>query len=197
MSADAECRLPVILDPGDLVEWLCDNEPRAGWSAEDIYQAAVQVGRNAAPALLLNMHHEGILLPPHCVALVAGVWTMCEFPTAYLDADEWSELFRMAGYTRIGYDEGLARRWPRRRKPVTLYRGAHHGRERGWSWTTSLDTARWFAARDLGHGTGTVWTTTVAPDLLLARIDARGEGEFVVDPETLGPVVEVGEEKTK
>lgn len=178
-------KLPIITDPTEAAEWLIDNEPSRGWSVGQMDTAMTRVGRNAAPALFVTLHHEGALTRDHYIALVTEVWMMCEFPTHQLDPDEWRVLFSWAGYTRHQRNDTHGRRWPRRRKPVTLYRGAHADRRMGWSWASNRESAQWFADRDLGRGPGRVWTVTVPPHLLLAQIDARGEHEYVVDPDTL------------
>lgn len=174
--------LPVILDPFELAEWMLDNEPSGGWTVDQVLEACSQVGRNAAPGLFATLHHEGALLPAHHVALVAEVWSMAEYPLALLDADEWGYLFDLAGHTRLLDDgSGFARRWPRPRKPRTLYRGASEDARLGWSWTDSPEVARWFANRPIWPTPGKVWTVTAPPSLLLARIDDRKESEFVLD----------------
>ncbi len=69
--------------------------------------------------------------------------------------------------------------------PVTLYRGvAGYGRLRrldGFSWTTEVDAACWFALRfSLPHPA--VWTATVPPEDIYCRVDDRGEGEYLAQP---------------
>lgn len=87
---------------------------------------------------------------------------------------------------------GLGRRWPRPRKPVRLYRGADETNRLGWSWTTDLDIARWFAGRPIWPSPGQVWTVTVQRSALLARIDGRSESEYVLDGRDLDPEAVVG-----
>ncbi len=104
---------------------------------------------------------------------------MCEFPAAYFDPPAmWVDLFDEAGYTVDGQSA------PRPTQPVTLYRGCHHDRRFGMSWTADLERARWFADRDLGLGPGLVYVTTADPKSLLAFIGDghRRESEYVVDP---------------
>jgi MFS superfamily sulfate permease-like transporter len=57
--------------------------------------------------------------------------------------------------------------WPKLPEaPVTLYRGCAPERRFGMSWTTDLDRARWFAERDLSHGTGNVYVYQASPALV-------------------------------
>lgn len=179
--------LPSIFDPGGLAEWMLDNEPPGGWTAEEIRTACIQVGRNAAPALLVSLHHGWALTRAAYVALVAEIWSMAEYPLCQIDPDEWAQLFTLAGYTRTLDGSGLARRWPRPRKPRTLYRGASEAARLGWSWTDSPAVARWFAERPIWPEPGRVWVVTVDPSALLARIDGRRESEYVIDARRLDP----------
>ena len=59
------------------------------------------------------------------------------------------------------------------------------------SWTTDLDRARWFAERDLSHGTGNVYVYQADSAALLAFIGewGRHEAEYVVDPYFLSDAV--------
>lgn len=179
-------RLPVITDSAELVHWMAENEPDDGWQVDDLETACSRVGRNAGPALLIDLHREGVLTRALYVAMVGHVWSMAEWPLRQLEGHEWLELFHVAGYTRA-MEDGPGRRWPRPRKPRTLYRGADEANRLGWSWTDNLETARWFANREVWKSPGQVWTLTVDPRWLLARIDTRKESEYVIDGGGLDP----------
>jgi hypothetical protein len=67
--------------------------------------------------------------------------------------------------------------------PFTIYRGvAGNGqarRVRGFSWTISLQRAKWYATR-LGLPNPAVYQTVVKADAILAYVTARGEDEMIV-----------------
>jgi hypothetical protein len=90
------------------------------------------------------------------------------------------EWFDRCGYLVNGHPA------PRPVEPVTLYRGATPARARGMSWTDDRDRAEWFARRF--DDSARVWTATLKPHDLLARIHApdggRGEHEYVVRADT-------------
>lgn len=179
-------RIPAITTPAPLVHWMTENEPDDGWQVDDIEEACCLVGRNAAPGLLMDLHYEDMLTPAHYIAMVGHVWAMAEWPLRQLEGYEWLELFRCAGYTRA-MEDGPGRRWPRPRKPRTLYRGADEANRLGWSWTDKIETARWFANRPQWKTPGRVWTITVDPRWLLARIDTRKESEYVIEVDEFTP----------
>jgi hypothetical protein len=147
--------------------------------AEMFTQACLALGRNEGPALLFDLYHGGGLDIGECPSVVADVWSMAEFPESHFDLPEtWRDLFEIAGYTHDGQPA------PRPSAPITVYRGCHHERRFGMSWTPDLERAQWFADRDLGHGTGHVYVHRAVPRELLAFIDAsnRHEAEYVLDP---------------
>jgi hypothetical protein len=76
--------------------------------------------------------------------------------------------------------------------PFTIYRGvAGHGksrRERGLSWTASLERARWFAQRMAFLGDPAVYAVTISREHVLAYSDGRNEQEFIILlPESVEP----------
>jgi hypothetical protein len=68
---------------------------------------------------------------------------------------------------------------------VKVYRGVagsgRRRRERGLSWTDSLDVACWFAQRGR-YADPAVLMATVEPDEILACVNDRREREFIVQP---------------
>jgi hypothetical protein len=147
--------------------------------ADMFNRALAAVGRDNGPELLFQLHHAGALDIGYYPSVVADAWSMAEFPETHFDMPEtWRDLFEQAGYTHDGQPA------KRPTRPVTVYRGCHHDRRFGMSWTADLDRAQWFADRDLGHGTGQVYVFDAPPAALLAFIDASGrhEREYVLDP---------------
>ena len=155
-------------------------------TAEQFEKARHDLGRNEGPALLFDLWYTGSIDLHESPGVVAAVWTMAEFPASAFDPPTmWVDLFDEAGFTR----DGLPAQRPD--KPVTVYRGCHHDRRFGMSWTTDLDRARWFAAR--GPKTGNVYTVDAQPQWLLAYIHewGRREAEYVIDPQYLSDDVVV------
>ena len=68
--------------------------------------------------------------------------------------------------------------------PHTIYRGvAGRGRARrlrGWSWTASVEIARWFAGRNAELPAPAVFRVTVPTRAVLAYDNSRDEQEFLV-----------------
>ena len=102
---------------------------------------------------------------------------MAEWPANNLPAGQWVDLFEEAGFTRDGKPV------PRPQRPVTLYRGCHHERRFGMSWTTDRAQAEWFVGRNLGRGVGRIYTHRAGAVELLAYIHESGrrENEYVLD----------------
>lgn len=90
-----------------------------------------------------------------------------------LDLAKWREMFKEVGFTQDSRNVEQPSATP------TLYRAANAGYERGWSWTSSLDFARYFQSMTNSRH---VWTLeNVAPEAVLARYNTRGEAEWVID----------------
>lgn len=58
--------------------------------------------------------------------------------------------------------------------PVTVYRG---GVKRGFSWTTDIKVAEWFAKRY--NGDGVIWVATVTKNDIIGYYDGRNEKEVI------------------
>lgn len=150
--------------------------------AKTFTQACHALDRNERLALLWDLHHAGSLDIGRYPSVVADVWSMAEFPESHFDLPQtWRDLFEEAGYTHDGQPA------PQPCQPVTVYRGCHHERRFGMSWTTDLDQARWFANREFRKGAGQVYVFDAPPVSLLAFIHEsnRGEAEYVIDPQYL------------
>jgi len=66
---------------------------------------------------------------------------------------------------------------------LTVYRGHQENNREGWSWSTSIDVAKWFASRFSVDGT--VVKTSISRNEILAYVGSRGEKEVIIDPETV------------
>jgi hypothetical protein len=136
-----------------------------------------RAGRGAGPELLWEAWEDWMWTgDPR--RFIGDVWEAAEWPAQQLEYWQWDELWQAAGFTSSdGRDLPV--------KPLRVYRGsAYHG----WSWTTSLEIARWFARRELlfsRHGAA-VWTGVVRPERICALLDDRDEEEVVVRPDDVG-----------
>lgn len=151
-------------------------------SVDELKDALCRVDRVYGPHLLIYLWGEGLLTTDALRATIGDVWSMAEYPDVALPRETWRDLFSEAGYTVDGKPA------QRPSSPLHLYRGAVRSpahRRRDWSWTDSLEVARFFAKGPRGRQPGVVWTATVAPWRLLARNadpqTTRGESEYVVD----------------
>jgi hypothetical protein len=145
------------------------------------------VGRNGAPRLLWQWFNAGEFGESVDIlrALICDVWSGAEWPLAVLCADDWREMWH-----EVGFVSDTSK--PAPTQPLIVYRGATPDGARGWSWTTDVRKARWFAGREvLFQRDGHTYITIVDPRAVHALIDGgRGEAEVVVDPALLGPVAE-------
>lgn len=125
--------------------------------------------------------------------LLLGNWTRCEAHRDY--RAQLVAMFRRVGFLT---DVETLPWTPRRRKPLTIYRGNLGeiepvgiswtlDRERGYffaSWAVSL-RARMVLGINPENPRPTVWEARVAAKDVLGYFDERGEQEVVVDPETV------------
>jgi len=171
--------LPLLFRVSEWVEFFAArNAP----TAAHLGVALGRVGRNLGPALLTELCDDGLLTRESAIAHVGNVWSMAEFPDAYLDHEIWRELFQFVGFTRNGHQA------QRPSAHLTLYRGAIPARRSDWSWTDRYDVAVAYACGRYGRPIGSVWEATVEPWRLLARNDdpdGRNEAEYVVDTDGL------------
>ncbi len=134
----------------------------------------------AAAAVLLDLFEEIGRLSATARELVAPAWDLCSAPMSVLSRERWVRLFRAAGYT---HEFAPAQRPTR---TLRLYRGSDARGRLGMCWSTNLDVARWFAAR---QDEGWVWASDVEPWRLLAFMAAGYEDQYVVDTTDLEAVV--------
>jgi hypothetical protein len=113
--------------------------------------------------------------------LVQDYWVDTEFP--FHQWDTWLRLFE-----ERGTNTSLTSHLP---DEVTIYRGGHRS---GVSWTTSLETASWFAKRNalFDENEMTVWETTIPKHKIIFFTNHREENEVLLweppSPETINSV---------
>lgn len=98
-------------------------------------------------------------------------WMGCSAPHLYLTNTQWRRMFRLAGYTINGKVAASPN------EPLALYRAAPFSRRSNWSWSPNLAVAKYY--QRVGPGAimmeqSTLWTCTVPPDRVLARIREVG-----------------------
>ncbi|WP_431710712.1 hypothetical protein [Glutamicibacter uratoxydans] len=143
---------------------------------ENIQTAMCSVGRVNGPALLFDLFYSGTITNEVLAAVIGGVWTSAEYPERAVDTESWHEMFNAAGYTVDGKPSALPT------EPLVLFRGATVEHKAGMCWTDDRAIAERFAYGQLrGRDLGTLWTATVEPVFLLAKINDREESEYVVD----------------
>jgi hypothetical protein len=170
-------------DTTDLDVLLAHFQTTGAPSPDELTLVTWHVGRNAAPRLLYALWVYGLLTHATAAPGVTEVWSLAEWPQDALRQEDWRGLFELAGYT----DDGVPTERPT--EPLRLYRGATRRYRRRWAWTDDVERARWFAARFATYfgEPGRVWTATVEPWRLFARIHeaGRSEGEYVLDTKGL------------
>ena len=144
-------------------------------------------GRNAAPRILFNEWENATLEWEAHPYLLEWAWTCAEYPLQCIEDCDWIEMFEWVGY------HGNGQRLKRPEGTVRLYRGTtieHAPLLPGMSWTTSRETAEWFATR-YAHQRDTACILEMdAPfEIILANYDNpghRSESEMVIHPDLVG-----------
>ena len=158
-------------------------------SADEIFGLFVRYGRNKAPHILYDLDEQGLVSEQDFPRLLATAYTMCEYPTDYLDIEVW-----VAWFGRVGFRDSEGKPIERPTEKMVLYRGALPENRHSLSWTIDREQAQWFANRIPG---AKVYRLEASPNQLLAdyRGGGRGEAEMVVRPYELGGwnVTQVGE----
>lgn len=111
----------------------------------------------------------------HQVVIVNYV--RAEMPLEHYTLDQWIEMFRIGGHTAGAPDPS---------KPLTLYRGAHHGASEGISWSPSLAIAKYFAQI---RGTKNIYQVQVTEPEVIFRYGYEDLVECMIDPR--GRVIEL------
>lgn len=144
------------------------------------------LGRRDMPhALVYAVIMDEVITDPEEVAIgIESAWVSTEWPLSAADPDVWLNVWSYATDDGLTYLEGdQITDIANLPETLTVYRGAAPGYERGMSWTTDLERARWFANRfNQGHE---VFVAEVPREAVLARFGRRGEDEVVIDPDYL------------
>lgn len=112
---------------------------------------------------------------------LAEMWVLVEFPNydRNISTHEFVKLFRNANKQLLMGEEEMEY-YLRLPNTITVYRGLQRGATvNGLSWTTSLNTAQWFAER--WSASGEVYSAQINKQDVLAYFSTRGESEIVVD----------------
>lgn len=143
------------------------------------WQSARFLGSHDRPAMLFDwVFGRRMTDRADIAAATSKVWSGAHLPFRSLGADAWIQLFRMGGFAVDGVHASPPE------APMTLYRAAEPRYVHRLAWTASPDVANRFleinSAR-YGDLPRFIYTITVTPDRLLARITDRKEDEFVTD----------------
>jgi hypothetical protein len=143
-------------------------------SEDDLLQRFLHLEPEGQVLQLWSLFEAGNLSVDVAHVMVTRVWQQPNFPMPLLGADKWAALFNLAGYT----EDGVSAERPV--TELTLYRGSLAEHREGFAWTELVQMAEKFARpRFDGHVQADVWTASVPPERLFARISA--EREYVLD----------------
>lgn len=150
----------------------------------------VRAGRDNGPEMLFRWWRLREIETPVLRELICDVWSAAERPTSRIGQNYWLDMWTAAGFCSEGGASAPT-------APLTLWR-ADMRAGRGMSWTSNIETARWFADRESlfslhrygldVHIPCPVYEARVPPAAVLACIDgpdSRGESEVVVNPRRL------------
>lgn len=160
----------------------------------ELWNQAIEAYDNADAAgfvisAISNQHALGLIVNNVAALKRRGIYEKClllAFVSCRVNNRDWPEhmlqwLFSVANRKKL---RSAGAPLPQA-GPFVLYRGiAGHGRARrprGFSWTSSLPIACWFAQR-LGLPKPTVISTKVQASDVLAFIKDRTEDEFIIEP---------------
>jgi len=149
--------------------------------------------RNDHFAQFVAWYMAGRLTPEQIGEHLLEAWVGAEWPRgiaedAGLDTHGIVGMFRAAGFLC----DAPAVAPPSR--PMHLYRGCSESGAAGFSWTTSLETARWFAKREArfavagvrdpeDDGSPVIIAAMIDPAHILATVtEGRSEAEVIIDP---------------
>lgn len=119
-------------------------------------------------------------------SLVLDAWADAEFP--WRQADLWRRIlspfvFHEDGPVPLGDERVPSHAVDSKTGLITVYRG-HNGVGRfGFSYTLSMDVAKWFARRFSADGHGRVSVFTVPPARVVGFTTQRSESEVIALPE--------------
>jgi hypothetical protein len=134
------------------------------------------LGRNDLPAHLYDSYFDGSLSVPLADAL-RDAWVSAEYPEQLVDRFMWIGWLQETGF--IGE--------PVTKKSLTLYRASDEDSKDNLAWTSNLEVAEWFQARNVRLGReSTIWVARVPRSCILAHFpDDRNEDEYLVNAEML------------
>lgn len=115
-----------------------------------------------------------------------SIWQSSE--NLFADGDIFHDLLafgRKLGPPIVGLDDEEREALEALPDEVEVYRGSCPHNQLGWSWTTDLEKARWFAGRSVGDTTRYVSVTRVSKANIIGYLLGRGESEVVIDPDVI------------
>lgn len=122
---------------------------------------------------------------------LATIWTLVEFPNLDVNVSK-NEFIRYFKMCRKDYlmDKEEYKAYKELPDEITVYRGVNSvGRILSLSWTTDLETAKWFAKRWTKDGK--VCKGKIKKEYVLAYFLGRGESEVIIEFNKLTDVEEV------
>lgn len=170
---------------------------------------AGRLGRNELPERLFYSIMDGKLSREALRYGFLSAWSGAEWPTRMIQPDAWAIVINVLsdpGVTFIDEENKdiyltNVSELPER---MTLYRGCTKLGKYGYSWTTDIDRATWFAERSkafvalFGQADMTphLYSAEVPRDMVAARVHGRGEQEYVLHMDRVSEenlkIVEIG-----
>jgi hypothetical protein len=148
-------------------------------SQEDVREAKERVRAAARVKETWRAWRDGELTVSALRVALVEAWIPSRAPSLYLSPNEWTRMFRAAGYVT---DTPSAHAKPPT-GPLELFRGSPESEMgRGMAWTENRELAEIFAATrgSRSGGSGAVWRLAVPPHHVLARFAKSQEAEVVV-----------------
>lgn len=124
-----------------------------------------------------------------------SIWQSSE--NLFADGEIFHDLLafgRKLGPPIVGLDDEEREALEAMPDEVEVYRGSCPHNQLGWSWTTDLEKARWFAGRSVGDTTRYVSVVTVPKSSIIGYLTGRGESEVVIDPDDIDGDIDTLEE---
>jgi hypothetical protein len=120
--------------------------------------------------------------------IIANIWTRDDSSASGISEENWLKVLRQVGF--FSWPPLLVRGADGTAVPLrptstlTLYRGSTADRMRRMSWSFDRAMAEELGRRHSPYGTAALYQSVVAPDMILAYLERRGDGGWtiVVDP---------------
>ncbi|UNX53473.1 hypothetical protein MF406_10735 [Georgenia sp. TF02-10] len=138
---------------------------------QEVTEALEGLSAREQAHLLRDLRKAGQLSRESAREHVPAVWVNVGAPAGVLPEEDWVRLWQWCG-----------RPLDTPREPVTAWRAAGPGGERGMSWSPNRATAAAF-----GRGDTRLYRAEIEPAAILGMI---GDQELIVEPRMIGPVVE-------